>query len=152
VAENPPPARRRSVRVAAGRVRGGVRRPHVWLQLGRFAVVGASGYVVNLSTFAIFDRWVDLHYRAAATAAFLVAVTNNFVWNRRWTFPVGPGSAASQAGRFFTVSVLAFALNVVVLTALVELADVDTLLAQATAIIVATPVSFIGNKLWTFDR
>ena len=29
---------------------------------------------------------------------------------------------------------------------------VDELLAQAIAIATATPLNFIGNKLWSFDR
>lgn len=134
------------------RVRHGLRRPHNWLQLVRFACVGASGYVVNLATFAACVHFAGLDYRLAATAAFLVAVTNNFVWNRRWTFDARDGHAGFQAARFFTVSVAAFAFNLIALQLLVAAAGLAEVPAQALAIVLATPVSFAGNKLWSFGR
>ena len=79
-------------------------------------------------------------------------MTNNFLWNRRWTFRVGHGRRSWQALRFGVVSVGAFLFNLAVLTALVEGAGLPELPAQAVAIVAATPLSFVGNKLWTFAR
>ncbi|WP_272475207.1 GtrA family protein [Baekduia alba] len=134
------------------RVRHGVRDADNWWQLARFTAVGASGYVVNLITFALCVHALDLDFRVAAVIAFLVAVTNNFWWNRHWTFEAGAGHAGQQAVRFLVVSVAAFAVNFVVLEALVTGADVKELLAQAIAVAAATPCNFVGNKLWTFDE
>jgi dolichol-phosphate mannosyltransferase len=132
------------------RVRHGLRRPHNWLQLVRFACVGASGYVVNLATFAAAVHLLAVDYRVAATVAFLVAVTNNFVWNRHWTFDARDGHAGFQAVRFFAVSVVAFGFNLAALQALVAGAALAEVPAQAIAIVLATPVSFAGNKLGSF--
>jgi putative flippase GtrA len=134
------------------RVRHGVRRPANWLQLVRFAAVGGSGYVVNLAVFALFLHGLAVDYRVAAVAAFLVAVGNNFAWNRQWTFRAHDGHAGFQAARFFTISVAAFAVSFVVLQVLVDLAGVAELPAQAVAIVLATPLNFAGNKLWSFAR
>jgi putative flippase GtrA len=134
------------------RVRHGLRRPHNWLQLVRFGCVGASGYVVNLATFTLCVHGAGLDFRLAATAAFLVAVTNNFVWNRRWTFDARDGHAGFQAARFFTVSVAAFAFNLAALQLLVSAGGLPEVPAQAIAIVLATPVSFAGNKLWSFRK
>ena len=60
------------------------------------ALVGASGYVVNLATFALCVEALGFHYPVAATVAFLVAVTNNFWWNRHWTFRARGGFTASH--------------------------------------------------------
>ena len=132
------------------RIGVGMRKPHNWLQLVRFATVGASGYVVNLAVFALLVEGLSVHYRIGAVAAFLVAVTNNFFWNRHWTFDAAAGHAGFQAARFLTVSVTAFAVNLVVLELLVQLAGMAEVPAQALAIIVAMPVNFVGNKLWSF--
>ena len=86
----------------------------------------------------------------AATAAFIVALSNNFVWNRLWTFRASDGHAGFQAARFCVVSLAAFAFNLVVLYALVDGLGVAEVPAQAMAIIAATPMNFIGNKLWSF--
>ena len=134
------------------RVGTGIRRPANWLQLVRFALVGASGYAVNLATFTALVHGAGAHYRLAAVVAFLVAVANNFVWNRRWTFRVRGGRAGFQAARFLVVSLGAFLLNLAVLEALVAGAGLAEVPAQAIAIACATPLNFLGNKLWTFGR
>ncbi|HEX2232650.1 MAG TPA: GtrA family protein [Thermoleophilaceae bacterium] len=133
------------------RVRAGLRRPHNWVQLVKFCAVGASGYVVNLCVFALCFEVFDLHHLVAATAAFVVAVTNNFWWNRHWTFQARAGHAGFQAARFFTVSVIAFLFAASVLELLVSVAGLPELGAQAISIAAATPVNFIGNKMWSFS-
>jgi dolichol-phosphate mannosyltransferase len=147
-----PTRRRDSARHTARRVHHGVRKPANWLQLVRFGVVGASGYVVNLATFAALVHVLDLDYRIAATGAFLVAVTNNFAWNRHWTFDARDGHAGFQAARFLTVSVVAFLFNLAFLELFVSVLGVAEVPAQALAVAFATPLNFVGNKLWTFDR
>ena len=140
-----PPLRR------GARVRAGMRKPQNWLQLAKFCAVGGSGYVVNLAVFAVAVKVGDVHHLVAATLAFLVAVTNNFWWNRHWTFSARDGHAGFQAARFLTVSVGAFVFAAAVLEALVSGLDMQEIPAQAISIVVATPLSFIGNKLWSFD-
>jgi putative flippase GtrA len=132
------------------RVRTGMRHAHNWWQLARFTAVGASGYVVNLLTFTVCVHAVGMDYRLAAVAAFLVAVTNNFWWNRHWTFDASGGHAGEQAVRFLVVSLGAFAVNLVLLQVLVGGAGLAEVLAQAIAVAAATPCNFLGNKLWTF--
>jgi dolichol-phosphate mannosyltransferase len=132
------------------RVRAGLRRPHNWVQLGKFCAVGGSGYVVNLCVFAACVELLDMHHLLAATAAFVVAVLNNFWWNRHWTFRARGGRAGFQAMRFFAVSGAAFVFAAAVLELLVSVAGVSELPAQAIAIVSATPLNFIGNKMWSF--
>ncbi len=132
------------------RVRHGMRHASNWLQLVRFGLVGASGYVVNLAIFAFAVHALAIDYRVAAVLAFLVSVSNNFWWNRHWTFGARDGHAGFQAARFFAVSLGAFAFSYLVLLALVEAADLRKVLAQALAIVAATPLSFLGQKLWSF--
>jgi len=134
------------------RVRTGLRQPANWLQLLRFGAVGGSGFVVNLAVFTLAVHALDVGYLLAATVAFLVAVTNNFLLNRHWTFDARAGHAGFQAARFFTVSVCAFLLNLAVLGLLVAGVGLPEVPAQALAIVAATPLSFVGNKLWSFSR
>lgn len=127
----------------------GLRKPANWVQLVKFSAVGASGYVVNLAVYTTLVRALGVHYLLAAVLAFCVAVTNNFLWNRHWTFAATEGHMGFQAARFFTVSLVALGFNLLVLELLVR-ADVEKVLAQAVAILAATPLNFIGNKLWSF--
>jgi putative flippase GtrA len=133
------------------RVDAALRRRANWEELVKFCVVGASGYVVNLAVYTLLLRGADLHYVLAAIGSFLVAVTNNYTWNRIWTFRRQRGHVVHQGLRFLVVSALALAANLVVLHLLVS-ADVGEVTAQAIAIVLVTPVNFIGNKLWSFRR
>jgi dolichol-phosphate mannosyltransferase len=126
-----------------------VRRGSNWAQLMRFAAVGASGYLVNLAVFALALN-AKVEYRAAAAAAFGVALVNNFAWNRLWTFRDTPGRIHGQALRFVVVSATAFVVSLAILSVLVRDAGVSKLLAQAAAILAVTPMSFLANKLWSF--
>ena len=105
------------------RLRQGMGRRHNWVQLLKFCAVGGSGYVVNLAVFAASVKLANIHHLAAATIAFVVAVLNNFWWNRHWTFGAGRGHAGFQAARFFAVSVVAFVVAAAILELLVGQGD-----------------------------
>jgi putative flippase GtrA len=135
----------------AGRAAHALRRPHNWIQLAKFSAVGATGYVVNLTVYAILLRSADFHYLTAATCSFVVAVTNNYLLNRWWTFRHQRGHFALQGLRFFAVALLALGANLVILRLLVGV-GIGKILGQAIAIVLVTPVNFVGNKLWSFRR
>jgi putative flippase GtrA len=140
-----PDTRRRS------RARAALSRPHNWVQLAKFCAVGAVGYAVNLAVYTALLRGAGVHYIVAALCSFLVAVTNNYAWNRIWTFRGERGHFAYQGLRFFVVSVVALGANLLVLHLLV-VGGLAKLPAQAIAIVVVTPLNFLGNKLWSFRR
>jgi putative flippase GtrA len=128
-----------------------LRRRANWEQLFKFCAVGATGYVVNLAVYALLVKAAGVHYIPAAICSFLVAVTNNYTWNRLWTFRAERGHYAYHGMRFFAVSTLALVANLAALQILVD-AGLDKVGAQAIAIVLVTPVNFVGNKLWSFGR
>jgi putative flippase GtrA len=131
------------------RARLGARRPANWLQLAKFCVVGASGYAVNIGVYTALLHGAGVNYLLAAVCSFAVAVTNNYTWNRLWTFRRQRGHVFLQGARFLLVSLLALGANLAALAALVAL-GVPKVPAQAAAIILVTPLSFLANKLWSF--
>jgi putative flippase GtrA len=130
----------------------GMRRPENWLQLVRFGLVGGVGFVVNLVIYAICVHGAGVDYHVANVVAWLVAVLNNFVLNRHWTFEAADGRAHAQAVRFLLVSLVAEVLSLLLLTLFVESAGVAKVPAQALAVGCSMPVNFLGNKLWSFKR
>jgi putative flippase GtrA len=137
--------------LGAHRVRAmrALRARHNWVQLAEFCVVGASGYAVNLAVYSLALIALGLDYRIAATISFLVAVTNNYLWNRFWTFHDQRGHFGLQGMRFFVVSVSVYAANLLLLWLFVQI-GIGKVVAQACAIVLVTPVNFVGNKLWSF--
>lgn len=131
------------------RIGAAARRPATWVQLLKFGLVGGSGYLINLAVFAVLAESLGIHHSLAAVGAFCVAVSNNFLLNRHWTFAAGDGHAGFQAMRFFTVSLFALVINLVALEVLVA-GGIAVLSAQAISVALAMPFNFLGNKLWTF--
>jgi putative flippase GtrA len=132
------------------RARRALSAPHNWVQLAKFCAVGASGYVVNLAVYSVLVG-SGVHYSLAAACSFLVAVTNNYTWNRLWTFRGQRGHLAYQGLRFLVVALIALAANEVILFGLVAF-GLGKVVAQAIAIVLVTPINFVGNKLWSFRR
>ena len=129
----------------------GMRRPANWLQLVRFGIVGGVGFVVNLAVYTLFVHALGVDYRAASVIAWLVAVANNFVLNRHWTFDARDGRAHFQAMRFLLVSLAAEAFSLLMLTAVRRgRAASPRCPPRRSPSRPSTPLNFLGNKLWSF--
>jgi putative flippase GtrA len=125
--------------------------PRDLFQIGKYVIVGLSGYLLNLAVYAALVRRAGVDYLAAAPLAFIAAVTNNYLLNRIWTFRNQRGHFVLQGARFFVVALCALVVSLLILKSLVEL-GIDAVLAQAIAIVVVTPINFLSNKLWSFGR
>jgi putative flippase GtrA len=134
---------------ATGRTVTALRSPHNWIQLFKFGVVGATGFAINL---AVYKLLLGIGAHGAAAVSFVVAAASNYWWNRHWTFAGQKGSFALQGMRFYVVSIAAFAVNQLWLTVFLDWLHLGKVVSQALAIILVTPLNFLGNKLWSFRR
>jgi putative flippase GtrA len=125
----------------------------LWAAVGpqalRFCAVGLLGTVVNLAVYGTLVAQAGVAPPVAAIAGFLVAVTQNHMLNRVWTFADRSGRYLPQGARFLAISLVALAINLAVLRALLA-AGVGHLAAQVLGIGAATPVGFVVNRSWTF--
>jgi putative flippase GtrA len=134
---------------ASGRTVTALRSPHNWIQLFKFGVVGATGFAINL---AVYKLLLGMGAHKAAAVSFVVAAASNYWWNRHWTFVGQKGSFALQGMRFYIVSLVAFAVNQLWLAVFLDWWLWGKVVSQALAIILVTPLNFLGNKLWSFRR
>jgi putative flippase GtrA len=154
--------------------RGGLRADAV--QFVKFALVGASGVVVNVAVFsATLLVWLALtgHIHSGAdltdslsglvtkstqeipsavdyvanALGFAVSVMTNYYLNRRWTFR-STGRVATELPKFVTVSIAAYAANLVVFT--LARTQLGPIVSQLVAIAVVMPINYVANKLWSF--
>ncbi len=79
-------------------------------------------------------------------------MTSNYTWNRLWTFRAQRGHLGVQGMRFFVVSLAALGANLLLLELLIGVGGLNQVLGQAIAIVLVTPLNFVGNKLWSFRR
>jgi dolichol-phosphate mannosyltransferase len=142
-------ARPTATGIVATRAGRALTRTQNWIELFKFSAVGASGYAINLAVYVGLLKGADLHYLPAAACSFVVAVTNNYFWNRHWTFRHHRGHVYYQGMRFLFVSVVALGLNLALLRGLIAL-GAGKIVGQAIAIVLVMPFSFSANKLWSF--
>ena len=114
----------------------------------RFSVVGSTGYAVNLAIYTLMLA-AGAGFLAAASCSFVAAVANNYWLNRVWTFRARQGRAVVQGARYLTVSLVALLVNLGFLTLFIW-AGMGELVAQGGAVLLVTPLSFLGNKIWSF--
>ncbi len=127
------------------------------MQFIKFCFVGASGVIVNL---AVFNLTLLLWRLAAGDAptpakylgnllGFVVSVLTNYYLNRRWTFR-STGAVSSELPKFFTVSVIAYFVNLGIFTIALQGLHLSDNLSQVIAIACVMPINFVLNKLWSF--
>lgn len=128
-----------------------VRHPENHRQLVCFLVVGASGYIVNLAVFALCIHLIKASDTVSLIVGFLAGCANNFVWNRHWTFKAKEEHAFTQGLRFLLVSTLVFLFATGLYDLETHVIGIDKkVVADGVSWAVATPLSFLVQKLWSF--
>ena len=125
----------------------------------KFGTVGASGVVVNLAVLYLCQEFL---FRAIASAnmrlnvslavAIFFATANNFYWNRAWTWRDRQHHPDKHLLLHFGQYALAVWVGIVlqvILTKLLVL-HLHYLIANATAIVLASVFNFLVNNFWTF--
>lgn len=78
----------------------------------RFSIVGAIGSVVDFGVFNLLASVLGVLAVVASVISFSLAVINNFVWNRLWTYPeTRTVPVAKQLTQFAIVSVAGLAIR-----------------------------------------
>lgn len=131
----------------------------------KFAIVGAAGSITDFSVLNVMVQLVGAPLVIANTISFTAAVIQNFMLNRRWTFPESQERQASgQLAQFVIVSVIGLGLNQLVFLTLHHFwdtywinwygADVGFVVSYNIAKLFAIGVvlfwNFTANRLWTY--
>jgi putative flippase GtrA len=115
----------------------------------RFGTVGVLQNGLNVGVFALATA-AGVPYRPAAVLAGALALVASFLANRHWTFVSRSAPIHRQGVRYVLVFAAAVALGIVLLTFFVEVAGLPEVAAQAVAILVVAPLSFVVQRTWVF--
>ncbi len=134
----------------------------------RFAAVGASGAVVDFGVLNLLTLIFHVNFVAASVVSFIMAVINNFIWNRLWTYPDSRSKAVSHqliqfslinvVGLIIRTPLLAFLEKILIkfFTFTVPVSFVKPTfaghnIALAIAILVVMLWNYIANRYWTYN-
>jgi putative flippase GtrA len=115
----------------------------------RFLTVGGASYAINISLYAAFVA-TGIHYLIAAVLAYVIGFSFNFLANRHWTFAAADQGIERQFVRFTVLAGVILALDLGLLRIAIGVIGAPPVLAQAVVILLLAPVSFAGNRLWSF--
>jgi dolichol-phosphate mannosyltransferase len=120
----------------------------------KFAVVGAAGAVINMAVFnsLMFITFFNRNYILTNTIGFIVAVSNNFYWNNKWTYKSAVNNKKTKHKfiQFFMIGVATLAVNTSLVHYFVESLSVNKRIANLLSIILCSVISFAANSLITF--
>ena len=120
-------------------------RTGVW-----FVLVGASAAFTHLAVFALAEpvMWPELANAVGFGVAFGVSFAGH-----RWLSFQDAGTSLWQSLRRFAITALAgFAANEVIFVLLLRGLGVPSLLALASALVLASAQTFVLSRLWAFRR
>ncbi len=120
-------------------------------QLLRYGLVVASGYVLAIALYS-GELAVGIPPYVGLGIAFVLNGLYNFALIRIWAFPPSGRSARSEFGRFCVVAAGSFVVNYASFAVLYSAIALGAATSQRLAILIAAPVTFLGNRLWSFRR
>ncbi|MEA1893124.1 MAG: GtrA family protein [Campylobacterota bacterium] len=120
----------------------------------KFGSVGALGSLTNIAVFSSLTL-LDVNYNFASIAAFLVAVTQNYTLNKKWTFKDHNTKTKKKFVKYFMLNFSSFFVNLLVLNLVVmNFGDdnITKIAGQIAGIAVAMGFNFLGSYLVIFAK
>lgn len=117
----------------------------------RFALVGASGVLVNLALLWMLHGQLGLHDLLAVPIAVEASIISNFLFNDRFTFrDRRHDHVLHRLAKFNAVSLLALGINFLAYAFFTRGIGLNYLVAQFFAIVIAFGANYLGNLHWTY--
>lgn len=120
------------------------------LKFIKFGVVGFSGMVVDFGITYLLKEKAKLNKFLSNSAGFVVAATNNYIWNRLWTFQSHNNDIPVEYLSFFIIALVGLGINNLVLYLLTDKCKFNFYLSKLIAIAVVTVWNFLMNLFVTF--
>jgi len=120
------------------------------LKFLKFCIVGFSGMVVDFGFTWLCKEKLKWNKYVSNSIGFVLAATNNYIWNRWWTFQSDNANIPIEYGKFLMISVIGLGLNNLVIYLLHEKLKLNFYLAKLIAIGVVTVWNFVMNYRFTF--
>lgn len=120
------------------------------LKFLKFCIVGFSGMVVDFGFTWLCKEKFKWNKYVSNSIGFVLAATNNYIWNRWWTFQSDNTNIPIEYGKFLMISVIGLGLNNLVIYLLHEKLNLNFYLAKLIAIGAVTIWNFVMNYRFTF--
>lgn len=117
----------------------------------KYATVGIIGTAIDIGSLYLFVEYAGIPVIPASVLSFLLAVVNNFVLNKAWTFQNKSKNYRKLFIKFLIVSIVGLLLTVFCMYMFVNIAHIWYIFAKALTSLIVLSWNFLGNKFWTFN-
>ena len=116
----------------------------------KFCVVGFSGMVVDFGTTWLCKEKFGWNKYVSNSIGFILAATNNYLWNRLWTFQSTNTNIPVEYSKFLIIAAIGLAINNFVIYLLHDKLKLNFYFSKLIAIAIVTLWNFVMNYLFTF--
>jgi putative flippase GtrA len=120
-------------------------------QLFRYGIVAGSGYLLAIAFYS-GELAIGIPPYLGLGIAFVLNGLYNFALIRIWAFPPSGRTVQSDLRRFCVVAAGSFVVNYASFAMLYSAIGLAAATSQRLAILIAAPVTFFANRLWSFRR
>jgi putative flippase GtrA len=128
---------------------------NIFVRWGRFSIVGAMGFALQLAALVLFSHLWRGHYSIASVAATEVTLLHNFAWHWHYTWRDRRErlTVARQLVRFHLSNGLVSLLgNLLFVRLLVHETHVPLIAANVCAVLLCSVANFYLGDRWAFAR
>lgn len=122
----------------------------ILFKLIRFCVVGASGMVVDFGVTWLCKEKLHWNKYLSNSLGFVIAATNNYLWNRLWTFASQSPEVVREYSSFLLISLVGLGLNNLIIYLLHGKLHLNFYWSKLVAIGCVTLWNFGMNYVFTF--
>ena len=122
----------------------------ILLRFIRFGIVGCSGMIVDFGVTWLCKEKLRWNKYLSNSLGFILAATNNYIWNRLWTFQSESQAVAREYISFVVIAVIGLGLNNLIIYLLHERLHLNFYLSKLIAIGCVTLWNFSMNDVFTF--
>jgi putative flippase GtrA len=119
-------------------------------QLLKFALVGITGMGLDFGTTWLLKEKIKINKFVANACGFSIAVVNNFILNKYWTFDNQNPIATEQFVKFLVISIVGLGINSLLLFILLKKIKGNFYLVKLAVIGLVFFWNFSANYLYTF--
>ena len=116
----------------------------------KFAIVGFGNLFVSLVTYYLLV-FFSINYQIANIGGFVTGSLNGYIWNKLWVFKENKQNMTSLV-KFYLTYLATWILSAMLLYIWIELMSISDKIAPVINVFITTPINYLLNKYWVFNK
>ena len=116
----------------------------------KFAIVGFGNLFISLVTYYLLV-FFSINYQIANIGGFITGSLNGYIWNKLWVFKENKQNIISII-KFYSTYLATWLLSAVLLYIWIEVIGISDKIAPVINIFITTPINYLLNKYWVFNK